>query len=389
MGINQIAHPLFLAIGVLSAQPSLAQVETHRHFELPEHKVGDSPLTFEAGYTADIWRNEGGIRQGKRFLNNVDLVSQLDLGRTIGWKGATAQAYVLYNNSRALTELTGDAQVVSNIETGVEALRLYEAWIDAPLGERARLKVGLYDLNSEFDALETSSLFVGSAHGIGTDISQSGDNGPSIFPVTSLSARLQIELANTVKVRAAVLDGVPGDPSRPSRTVVRLSKDDGALLIGELDFGDDKGRLIAGAWGYTKSVTTHNLSGDGSSTGVYLRGEARLAETRIGAMHGFFRLGLASGKVNTFSRFASGGITLENDTGNSFGLAIAHVMTSDQFREVNPSLGSSETVFEGTYAHRLTSWLEVQPNVQWVINPSADPAVDNALAFGLRFSFGL
>jgi porin len=387
MRIDRILHaPLWVA-GFLLSQPALAEVETHRHQDLPKHEVGDSALTFEAGYTADIWRNEGGVSEGTRYLHNVDLIAQLDLGRAIGWNGATAQAYVLYNNSSALSELTGDAQVVSNIETGVEALRLYEFWVDAPLWHGASLKVGLYDLNSEFDALETSSLFMGSAHGIGTDISQSGDNGPSIFPVTSLSARLQVELDDTVTLRGAVLDGVPGDPSRPGRTAVKLGNGDGALLIGEVDVGNEKARLVAGAWGYTKRFVSHDLSGEGTSNGFYLRGEARLAETAAGPVHGFFRLGVASGQVNPFSRFASAGLTVKNGAGNTFGLAVAHAALSDQFKEANPGLGSGETVFEATYAHRLTDWLEVQPNAQWVLNPSADPLLGEAFAFGLRFNF--
>lgn len=75
--------------------------------------------------------------------------------------------------------------MISNIETGVRATRLYEAWLETGLGERGSLRAGLYDLTSEFDVLETANLFIHSAHGIGSDIGLSGLNGPSIFPVTS------------------------------------------------------------------------------------------------------------------------------------------------------------------------------------------------------------
>lgn len=371
-------------IGALSSYPVKAQVESHTHRELPENAVEGTPLTFEASYTADIWRNQGGASDGTRYLHNVDLIAQLDLGPAIGWEGAKAQAYVLYNNDSALTDLTGDSQVVSNIDAGVEALRLYEFWIDAPLGDNASLLVGLYDLNSEFDALETSSLFIGSAHGIGTDISQSGEQGPSIFPITSLSARLQVNLADNLTVRAAVLDGVPGDPVRPSRTAIKLGNGDGTLLIGEADFGNENARVIAGAWGYTADFDTHDMLGLASSNGFYLRGEAELFSSTSGRLRGFARLGVASGDVNPFGQFASAGLTYENSGGNIFGLAVAHAALSDEFQAANPGLGSGETVFEATYAHNVTDWLALQPNVQWVISPSADPAVNDAVAFGLR-----
>src|SRR3546814_8879648 len=68
----------------------------------------------------------------------------------------------------------------------LRALRLYEAWIDQKIGDAASVRIGLYDLNSEFGALDTAGFFVSSPHGIGTDFAQSGRNGPSIFPATSL-----------------------------------------------------------------------------------------------------------------------------------------------------------------------------------------------------------
>lgn len=363
-----------------------AQAENHTHRQLPQHEVPGKTLSVEVAYTADIWHNSGGVEDGTRYLDNLDLIAQLDLERAIGWQGAKAHAYVLYNGNSSLSELTGDSQVASNIETGVRALRLYEFWIEAPLGQNANLKLGLYDLNSEFDALETSSLFVGSAHGIGTDISQTGKNGPSIFPSTSLAARLQLGLAENLAIRAAVLDGVPGDPLHPARTAIKLGGGDGALLISEIDFGNADRRLIAGAWGYTSRFETHDSLSTAGSSGYYLRGEAKIASPGNGALRGFFRLGAASGEVNPFDRFASAGLSYEIENQGKFGLAAAHARFSRDFRIANPGTEAAETSLELTYARDLAPWLQIQPNLQWVLNPSGDPTLDNALVFGLRLT---
>lgn len=194
----------------------------------------DNAYELSAAYTAEVWRNEGGVKDGWRYLDNLDVVLEADLERAVGWEGANGLVYLLYNNGASLSELTGDIHIVSNIETGVRATRLYEAWIEQQIGDTASIKVGLYDLNSEFDALETSALFIGSAHGIGQDIAQSGQNGPSIFPVTSLSARAQVQIDDGLVVRAAILDAVPGNPDRPSRTAIDLG--DGVLAIAEADW---------------------------------------------------------------------------------------------------------------------------------------------------------
>src|SRR3546814_19744526 len=110
----------------------------------------------------------------------------------------------------------------------LRALRLYEAWIDQKIGDAASVRIGLYDLNSEFDALDTAGFFVSSPHGIGPDFAQSGRNGPSIFPAPSLAARVAISPAPGWTVRAALLDGVPGHPDHPPRTAPRLGLGPGA-----------------------------------------------------------------------------------------------------------------------------------------------------------------
>jgi porin len=92
---------------------------------------GDDALQLEIAYTADIWRAaSGGIRRDTVYLDNLDILVEADLDRLLGWEGATAFVYGLYNNGRSLSALTGDAQTASNIETDVRAARLYEAWLE-------------------------------------------------------------------------------------------------------------------------------------------------------------------------------------------------------------------------------------------------------------------
>jgi porin len=208
-------------------------------------------LTLDAVYTGEVFGNaHGGLRRTTRYLDNLDLQITLDAEAAFGWKGATFFAYGLYNNGRPFSEdVLGDAQVASNIETGVRAVRLYEAWWDQTIGDTS-LRLGLYDLNSEFDAGDLRSLFINSTHGIAQDYSQSGLNGPSIFPSTSLSLRLDHHFTPEWYVRAAVLDGVPNDPDHPKRTTIRLGND-GALLAAEAGYHDGPKQIYLGIWRYT------------------------------------------------------------------------------------------------------------------------------------------
>ncbi len=374
------------------AEPLAEPRYPHSHIHAPgEIDEEQEPFIIDVTYTFDAWRAaRGGVRKGTRYLDNLDVVAEADMERLAGWDGALIHVYGLYNNGKSLTNLIGDAQAASNIETGTKAVRLYEAWINQKIGTNASVKVGLYDLNSEFDALDAGGLFMGSAHGIGTDISQSGLNGPSIFPSTSLAARIAIEPVAGWTIRAAILDGVPGDPARPRRTAIKLGHGDGALLIGEIEAPLPDGKLLFGHWQYTARFEDFSGGFASGNAGWYVRSEHRL--TREAAwpdqgLSGFFRLGTANARFNMFGSFASAGL---NYTGlvtgrdkDQFGIAVAAAFTSSRYRLTVPS-NKSEVAFELTYRANVTEWLSVQPNVQYVINPGANPLFSNAVAFGLR-----
>jgi len=348
-----------------------------------------SPILMQVTYTSEVMGNAaGGLDRGTRYLDNLDIVFEADMEKLIGWTGARLQVYGLYNNGNSISELVGDTQAVSNIEAGTQALRLYEAWIDQKIGERLSLRAGLYDLNSEFDALDASDLFVSSPHGIGTDFAQSGENGPSIFPSTSLAARVEWQPAEGWAIRAAILDGVPGDPNRPRRTSIKLGNGDGALLVGEVEAPLGGGKLLLGRWQYTAHFDLNDGSGaETGNAGTYVRGEFPLSGGADRKVDAFFRLGTASGRFNMFDRFASGGLKFSNwvpgREEEEFGIAIAAAFTSDSFR-VATGAGSSEVALEATYRAPINSWLTLQPSVHYIRNPSADPAIADALVFGLR-----
>jgi porin len=391
---------LAMIILVLSA-PSEAQksqvgITQHSHLHAPgETNEDHGSFVLDVAYSGEVNSVvSGGVQRDARYLDNLDIVAEADLDALVGWTGASALAYGLYNNGTAFSPLVGDAQVTSNIDTGVRAFRLYEAWIDQKFGSVASLRIGLYDVNSEFDALDASGLFKGSAHGIGTDISQSGLNGPSIFPVTSLAARLDIKPIRGWVMRAAILDGVPGDPDQPQRTAILLPRDDGVLVIGEVETPLPSGKLLFGHWRYTAAFDRFDGSRGRGSSGFYLRGEHRLAHERDDpdqGLAGFFRLGIADGRVNPFDRFISAGFNyrgpFKGRDGDQLGLAVAAAFTSRNYRLSTPA-GRSEVAFELTYRAPLTDWLTLQPDVQYIVNPGPTPGIRDALVIGLRFEIG-
>lgn len=384
-GLDAAPHP--------THHDHLPHSHTHAPAEIDE---AHGPILLQLTYTGEVMGNvSGGDRRGTRYLDNLDIVFEADMDKLVGWTGAQVHVYGLYNNGKSISDLAGDTQAVSNIEPGTQAVRLYEAWIDQKIGDRLSVKAGLYDLNSEFDALDAAGLFVSSPHGIGTDFAQSGENGPSIFPSTSLAARVQWAPIEGWAVRAAVLDGVPGDPDRPGRTAVKLGHGDGALLVGELEAPLGDGKLLLGRWQYTAHFDRNDGTGTGKgNAGSYVRGEFPLSASAGRKIDGFFRLGKAAGRFNMFDAFASGGLKFSGwvpgRDEDEFGIALAAAFTSDSHRAATGA-GPSEFAIEATYRAPITDRFALQPSVHYVRNPSADPRIADALVLGLRaeFSFEL
>lgn len=281
-------------------------------------------------------------------------------------------------------------------------LRVLEGWVEhRGAGDRWSVKAGLYDVNSEFDTLQTSLLFVNSAFGMGTDLGASGRNGPSTFPSTSLAMRGQVRLGDRLTLRAAAADGVPNDPAHPRRDWIGIAGGDGALLIGEADAELGVVRLLAGGWSYTARSDDRFDAATGAavirqvrSHGAYVRGEAQLAGDRTRGMRGFFRLGVASDRANIFGGFSSLGFVwrglLPSRPRDDSGIAIAYAGGSSAGRGiVRSQIGTparGEAVIELNHRIAATDWLGVQPHVQYVVAPGLNPTLGNALVLGLRLT---
>ena len=374
-----------------------------------QEKKQPSPVNLSVLYIGELWRNaSGGIRRGDRYLDNLDVTLKIDADRVVGWHGATLFVYGLYNNGHAFSgDLVGDAQTVSNIETGVRAPRLYQAWVEQRFaGDRASIKIGLYDLNSEFDTTNVGSLSLLSSHGIGPEFGQSGRNGPSIFPYTSLAIRGEYKLTNRLTVRAAVLDGVPDDPDRPKRTSVHLSRSDGALGIAELNYTGASANVSIGYWRYTSRFESWSAPGssDGrhGNLGGYAVIERRLIHVDRGlpddnrGLAAFFQAGSAAARFNRIDQYVGGGLVYTGLIASSedrVGVTLAHAVFSNEYRRWQAAngvrIGPAENVLELTYRRPVTHVLTLQPDIQYVIRPSGGRTLHNALAVGLRFELGV
>ena len=328
---------------------------------------------------------DGGARRGTMLLGRADVTIEVK-GEAVGLPGVVFFVDVLAVQKSGFSDrFVGDGQVVSNVEAD-SAVRPIEAWLAVPFGGGVTAKAGLIDLNTEFDVQSVGAMFLNSSHGIGPDFSQSGVNGPSIFPAAASAAMLRLE-RDGWKARLGAFDGIAGSRANPRRAALRVPGTTGALIVGEVDRTLGRAKLQLGAWRYTARFDSVDAtrSGKRPSHGAYALAEATLLARGESKLDFWFRVGAASADANPIGLYLGGGVAWGHDRAR-LGLAIAHARLGEPALR-GTSSDRAETAIELTYSHRLAPGVIVQPDLQYVINPGWEPTRRDALVAGVRFRF--
>ncbi len=381
----------------------------------------------ELFYVGDVFApTTGGLSREAVYLDNLDLMLDLDLEALLKLSKTSLRVHVQSNRGSSASERVGDFQGLSNIEAPSE-WRLYEAWVEHNLlPGRLSVLAGVYDLNAEFDVIRVAGDFLNSSFGFGPDFSSTGISGPSTFPLTTLGVRVTLRPYPSIYGRLAVMDGSPGDPADPDRSRFALGNGEGALIAWEVGYNQaapgvmvikdepptrvqEGGRRIGrsrtvqrarmklslGGWAYTRDFDAWEVGEPAQkSWGVYALGERLLyvEPGDAGSLSAFVRAGTANADVNRLSAYLGGGLVyaglIPGRTDDVLGFAVAHARNGSPFLRAFEGAGErferAETVLEGIYLAQLGEFFQLEPNLQWIVNPGMDPAVENALVLGLR-----
>ena len=419
-------------LGLVFASPGLAaaaEAQTEPLTGAPDAMVGgeskgegagvDEPMaqrpdtsggayTWQFLYKADLVSvHARNLSSRAALLGNLDAKLSIDGEKAWGIGGATIFLHALSAHGGKPNERLGSTMGIDNIEVGTATAKLYQAyWAQDLAAGKFNLLGGLYDLNSEFYVTDSASSLIHPSFGIGAEAGLSGQNGPSIFPTTSLAVRATWKPASDWYAQLAVMDGVPGDTERPRGTHIKFARGDGALWAGEVGtrFGKEgqDGKLAAGAWRYTARFNDlSEVDGNGDplrrvSQGAYLLGEHRLYQAPDHAersLSGFLRVGMANGQVNTLDRNISAGLLFRGicplRLEDSLVFGVSHGRYGTHLRDAQHAAGdpapTAEMAYELTYRAVINKWLTLQPDLQWIRTRGDSGA--HALVAGLRMEF--
>jgi porin len=297
-----------------------------------------------------------------------------------------------FPHGQSLTEKdVGDFSVLSNID-GVHQLRLHELWGERQFGPFST-RIGVLAADTEFWSSDTAAVFVNSAFGAPSVISANVANSP-IFPQGVPGIRLADDLDKADTTRFEVLDGDGGDPTSVNRHGIRFNFNDGALLV--LEDQHLFGNVVAPLANARLGVFYHTGNFVDASSGLVVHGNwglvASVDHTISKQLVVFGRFGYSDHDRSTVPWSVETGFNLGGVFGprNNFGMGLAYVDLNSQLQLQGNPLGlRHEIIAESTLNFPFNEKITLQPDLQYIIDPSGTATAKNALVVGLRVNVAL
>jgi porin len=369
----------------------------------------------------------GGQRQTVAYEGITHFGLRVDTSKAFGLPGGVfaASGLEVHGEGLSATALGNNALTVSSIEA-TRGIYLEQLWYEQSLLDgNLAVRVGQMRADLEFISSSYASLFINSTFGwpgyAATDLPGGGPN----YPYAELGVRVQAHPAHGWTLLAAAFNGDPlganGPASDSSGTAFRLH--DGVLAIAELQYqlnnGEDASGLSGvyklGGWYdsdrfndqprssngplFTNSLSNGKRAARGGNWSFYAIADQLLwlkPNTKDQGIGVFGRVMAGPGHPNLLNWYADAGVTyrgaLPGRDRDTVGLAVAWARFSNSgLVGSGGPMGKDEVDLELTYQIVLAPWWQIQPDVQYIVNPRSAteptppaPRRGNALVLGVR-----
>jgi porin len=410
--------------------------------------LGDAGANFNLVETSEVLGNvSGGIKQGFVYdgLTQADL--QVDTQRAFGlWGGLFNVSALEIHGSNLSQENLGTLQTASGIEAD-RALRLWELWYQQQFDDgKIDVKVGQQSADQEFIVSSNGLLFVNTMFGWPVTPSYDLPGGGPAYPLSAPAIRLRGKPDDAITLLGAVYSGSPvrnnnGDSQQLNPSGTTFPVGNGVQAFAEIQFenpangsmvrpGDAKplaGVYKLGVWYNSQKFNDQEFDDTGlsqanpatSGVAAHHRGDFNLygvVDQTIWqsdepnedekAVSFFARVMGGPDDRNLVTYGVNGGLTLsdpfEGRDDDKAGIAMGYAQIGDRAYDLEADTANvagtpnfarhSETFVEATYQYEVFPWWQVQPDLQYVIDPGAgianpnnpDQRVKNELVLGVR-----
>jgi porin len=403
--------------------------------------------------TSEVLGNAtGGAQKGAEYDGLTQAILQLDTQRAFGHYGGLFNVSALQVHGRNFSaDNLGSIQTSSGIEAD-RSTRLWELWYDQKFLEENRLdiKVGQQSLDQEFIVSSNALYFVNTMFGWPALTSYDLPGGGPAYPLSALGVRARLRPIDSVNVLVGAFNGSPvrnngadaGDPQQQNASGTSFPLSGGALVFTELQYAYPSiGSMVypgeaaplartyrIGGWYDSERFSDQRRDDNGlsladpASDGVAARHRGNYSIYAVAdqmmwrnqidpnnSLSAFGRvMGAPQGDRNLIGFSANAGLIYHEPfryrPDDTFGLGMGYASVTSDVSGLDRDTGSfatpgtyspvrsSETYVEATYQYQVRPWMQLQPDVQYIVNPGAgivDPnnanrRVGNEFVIGLR-----
>lgn len=393
-------------------------------------KLASLGITPTLTFATDVLGNPvGGIKQGLRETDNLGVDVTLDLEQLAKWKGG--QFHLSFSLRSGTSLSTTDVGNVFNVAQLCcnHTYRLVDVALEQSLwGDAVNVWAGRIATGDDF---LTSALY--------SNFVQTGINGNpfgvllnlpavTVYPVATWGARMRVTPVDPLSVSVGVYNNDPtlddnsnhgvdwsmrGPVFAIAEIAYRLNQGPGATgLPGNYKIGGyyqagtfpDLFRDVAGGSAALSGLPPRTQTGNG---GFYLLLDQMVyREGEAGSPRGltpFLSLLFAPDQnINQMPFFANGGLVytglFPGRPHDTAALGVVYGLFSNQLQrsqrdQQKQGIGSGpqryELAIELTYSFQVARWLEIQPDLQYVINPGGTGKIRDALVIGFQLAINL
>ncbi len=366
----------------------------------------------------------GGVSQGPAFAGLFEPSLDLDLEKLLGASGLTVylSAWILQGQGPTAS-MVRSFSGISFVEAPAGA-RLADAYLrwDSP-GHAIRVKLGKFGIDEDFDQNPAASSLLDSNYTYRDIMANNLPGGGPAFSYEGPGAMIAVRPAAWLRLRAGLFSGDPvglpvtSPPQNMDSDGLIFPLDSGALVIGEADLSYGlpalgPGTLLVGTLYDTLPMPDLLYSASGQSLADPAAGPPRMDANEYVVYAGLTQTlwrGAEERRLKIFARGAyappgqnivtldvQGGLALDGPFSarprDTVALAASYDRISSQQAALVADLNAlggpaqptptAESDFELAYCARLTPWLSLTPDLQYLSRPGggiADP-LDPAVA---------
>ncbi|MBI6952715.1 carbohydrate porin [Pseudomonas sp. B21-023] len=376
------------------------------------HQLAADGITFTGDYSGETAYNaHGGLHRSARYSQNLKLGAQFDLSKLYGLdNGGKVQLTINDRRGNSASEdLVGNRLPIQENYGGLYT-RLTELSYERNLSPSLNLKLGYMAMGNDLGGLDSGILcnFMNAGF-CGHPLNMSGGSGWTNYPNAHLGARLKYDLAPDWQLRVAAFNVDPESNGNSSRAWHLGPKHStGTVLPLELVYklrGELPGEYKVGYY-YDSS----NVKRIGSSEEVAGRGGHYLLVDQAvwndpalpgRSLHAFGQYSASSKAASPFTKWYGAGMVLyqpfagrpRDTVALGYGRAVPNPRSRDVLENAAfnagqpfPDIDSAEQLIELSYGYQATPWLNLRPDVQYIVEPGAFSGkdIDNALVLGLQ-----